>query len=81
MMPNQGNPMQMIMRAMQIMPQFLRNPVGAMMSVGLNVPPNIQDNPGAILNYLMNSGKMTPDQYNQCEQLANMAQPFLGKKP
>lgn len=78
---NNGNPMALIMKAMQMFPQFIQNPIGAMMSSGLNIPQNIQNNPGAILNFLMNSGQMNQEQYNQAQQLANMAQGFLGKKP
>ena len=79
-MGNMGNAMQAIMKAMGMFPKFMQNPIGAMMSVGLDIPPNIANNPGAILNYLTNSGRMTQDQYNQAEQAANLAQTFLGKK-
>ena len=77
---NGGNMMGKIMQAMQMFPQFIQNPVGSMLSSGLNIPPNIRNNPGAILNYLQNSGQMSQEQRAQAEQWAQLAQPFLGKK-
>ena len=78
MIPN--NPFSRVVEAMSMFSRFMNDPIGAMMSRGLNVPENIRNNPGAILNYLSNSGRMTPEQYNQAEQMATMAQNFLGKK-
>lgn len=75
-MPNPGNMMQML----GMLPKFMKNPMAAMMECGMNVPQNIQDNPQAITNYLLNSGQMTQDQYNTVSSLANMAQNFIGKK-
>jgi hypothetical protein len=75
-MPNPGNMMQML----GMLPKFMHNPMAAMMECGMNVPQNIQDNPQAITNYLLNSGQMTQEQYNTVSSLANMAQNFIGKK-
>lgn len=75
-MPNPGNMMQML----GMLPKFMQNPMAAMMECRMNVPQNIQDNPQAITNYLLNSGQMTQEQYNTVSSLANMAQGFFGKR-
>ena len=75
-MPNPGNMMQML----RMLPKFMQNPIGAMMECGMNVPENIQGNPQAITNFLLNSGQMTQEQYNTVAPLANMAQSFFGRK-
>lgn len=75
-MPNPSNMMQML----SMLPKFMRNPIGAMMECGMNVPENIQGNPQAITNFLLNSGQMTQEQYNTVTPLANMAQSFFGRK-
>lgn len=79
---NRGNDNMMgkVMQAIRLLPQFMRNPIAAMMSVGLDIPPNVQGNPQAMLNYLSNSGQMTQEQYEISEQMANLAQGFIGKK-
>jgi len=75
-MPNPGNMMQML----RMLPKFMQNPIGAMMECGMNVPENLQGNPQAMTNFLLNSGQMTQEQYNTVAPLANMAQSFFGRK-
>lgn len=75
-MPNPGNMMQML----RMLPKFMQNPIGAMMECGMNVPENIQGNPQAMTNFLLNSGQMTQEQYDTVAPLANMAQSFFGRK-
>ena len=43
---------------------FLKNPFQAWASKGVQLPKNLQ-NPDDIINYLLQSGKLTQDQYNQ----------------
>lgn len=81
MMPFNGNMMAKVVQAVNLIPQFMRNPIGAMTSSGLSIPQNIQNDPGAILNFLAQSGTMSRDQYNQAEQMATMAQNLFGRKP
>lgn len=38
---------------------------------GLGVPNNIANDPQAILQHLMNNGRVTQDQYNQAVRMAN----------
>lgn len=54
--------------------QFRQNPVGAIMGMGFNVPPHLQNNPEGTVNYLRNSGQMTDEQFNQFSQLAQQFQ-------
>lgn len=75
-MPNPGNMMQML----RMLPKFMQNPIGAMMECGMNIPENIQGNPQAMTNFLLNSGQMTQEQYDTVAPLANMAQSFFGRK-
>jgi len=81
-MPNQGgqNPMQRMMQMLSMLPKFMQNPISAMMGSGLNIPDNIQGNPQAMTNFLLNSGQMTQEQYDTVAPLANMAQSFFGRK-
>lgn len=60
--------------------QFMQNPMSAFVNRGMRIPPNIQNNPEAITNYLRSSGQMSDDQYNQAAQMAQMAQNLFGKK-
>jgi len=65
------NPMQI----MQMLPQLKSNPMS--MLGGLGIPQNISNNPQAVIQNLMNSGKVSQDQYNQAMQMAkNMGVKF-----
>lgn len=59
---------------------FAKNPFGALMSLGLDIPQNINNNPEAMVNYLRSSGRMNDQDFNQYSDLAKQIQPFLGKK-
>ena len=63
---------------MQKFNQFRQNPIGAIMGMGFNVPPHLQNNAQATVNYLRNSGQMTEEQFNQFSQ---MAQQFQNNMP
>lgn len=64
---------------MQKFNQFRQNPIGAMMQMGFNVPPHLQNNPQGIVNYLRNSGQMSEDQFNQFSQMAKQFQNNMPK--
>ena len=68
-----GNMMGMV----QKFNQFMQNPMAALMSGGLSVPQNLNNNPEAIVNYLRSSGQMSDDQFNQLSQMANTFQNFI----
>lgn len=44
--------------------QFRQNPLGFMAQRGLNIPQQYQNDPSGAIQYLMNSGKLTQQQYN-----------------
>lgn len=65
------NPMQI----MQMLPQFRNNPMSMLAQFG--VPQSMASNPQAVIQNLMNSGKISQDQYNQAMQMAkNMGAKF-----
>lgn len=55
--------------------QFQQNPIQFMMQRGLDIPQQYQNDPNAAIQYLMNSGKLTQQQYNWASQLAAKAFP------
>ena len=57
-----GNPVSMLN-------QLRTNPLGFLRQKGLNVPDNLTD-PNAIIQYLMNSGQINQQTYNQARQMA-----------
>lgn len=59
--------------------QFRQNPIGAIMQMGFNVPPHLQNNPQGTVNYLRNSGQMSDEQFNQFAQMAQMFQNNISK--
>lgn len=77
-MNNGGGRFGNIANALKLLPQFMNDPIGAMLGTGINIPQNIRGNPEAITNYLRSSGQMTDEQYDQVSPLASMAQAFFG---
>lgn len=60
--------------------QFARNPIGSMMGMpNINIPTNFNGTPKDMVNYLIESGQMSKDQFNQLSQMANQLQNFLPK--
>ena len=51
--------------------QFMGNPAQMMQRSGLNIPQNIANDPNAIIQHLRSSGRMSQQQYNQLQQMAN----------
>ena len=50
---------------------LMQNPIGFCINKGFNLPPNVQFNgPQDIVMYLMNSGQVSQEQYNQAYQAA-----------
>lgn len=64
MMQNQtGNMMQMLS-------QFKSNPMSFLLQRRMNVPANISNDPGAVLNHLLSTGQITQEQVNSAYQMA-----------
>ena len=53
---------------------FRKNPMQMFNQNGINIPHDLQNNPRGIIQNLMDSGKMTQDQYNQLQQMATQIQ-------
>ena len=56
--------------------QFLNNPQQTIQQMG--IPKEYQNNPSGMIQQLMNSGKITQNQYNQAVQNAKMIEKMLG---
>lgn len=56
------------MQIMQMLPQFRNNPMSMLAQFG--VPQNIAGDPQAVIQSLMNSGKIDQNTYNQAMQMA-----------
>lgn len=65
------NPMQLI----TMLPQLKSNPMAMLSQFGISQ--NISNNPQAVIQSLMNSGKISQEQYNQAMQMAKS----MGFKP
>ena len=60
--------------------QFASNPVAAIMSMkGINVPQNFNGSPEELGKYLIESGQMPQDQFQQFAQIANQTQNIFPK--
>lgn len=59
---------------MQMFQVFRQNPMQYLLSRGANIPQNIQNNPDEIIQYMLNTGQITQQQYNQAAQMARQFQ-------
>jgi hypothetical protein len=55
--------------------QFQQNPMQFLAQKGLNIPQQYQNDPNGAIQYLMNNGQLTQQQYNWASQFARMAFP------
>lgn len=53
---------------------FMNNPAQYMMQHKLNIPQQFQNDPQGAIQYLMNSGQLTQDQYNWANNTAKQIQ-------
>lgn len=58
--------------------QFQQNPMQYLAQRNLNIPQQYANDPDGALQYLMNSGKLTQQQYNYAAQFANAANTAMG---
>lgn len=54
---------------MQMLNQIKQNPIQFLAQRGMNIPSNL-NNPNDIIQHLMNSGKISQEQYNQAVKMA-----------
>ncbi len=61
--------------------QFSQNPVGSLLQMNpkLQIPQNIMGDPQAVVQYLISSGQMSKEDFEQFGQAANQIQPLLPK--
>lgn len=48
---------------------FMKNPMQALLSAGLNVPTELMNNPQGIIQHLLNSNQINQNQVNQAQQM------------
>lgn len=71
-----GNIMELVTKTTR----FARNPIGEIMSMNnVNVPPNFRGSPEDLANYLMNSGQMRREDFQEFAQSANQLVNWLPK--
>ena len=63
----QNNPFQGFMNGFQ---NFMQNPMQYMMQKKINIPEQYMKNPTDAIQYLMDSGVINQNQYNQAKQMA-----------
>ena len=54
--------------------QFRQNPMQFMMQRNMGIPQQYQNDPKGAIQYLMNSGRITQEQYNAANQMAKRVQ-------
>ena len=50
---------------------FKQNPMQFLLQRRLNIPQNLQNNPQAMVQYLLNTGQMSQAQFNQLQGVVN----------
>lgn len=66
-----------LMQLLQMGPminQFMQNPMQALISRGINIPPEYMNSPESAARYLMSNSNMSQDQINQIMNLASQYQ-------
>lgn len=53
---------------------FMSNPIQFMSQRKLNIPQQYLNDPNGAIQYLMNSGRITQDQYNRAVNMSNQLQ-------
>ena len=53
---------------------FMSNPIQFMAQRKLNIPQQYLNDPNGAIQYLMNSGRITQDQYNEAVNMSNQLQ-------
>ena len=61
------------LQLLQMLQSIQQNPVQFLQTRGFNIPQNIND-PNSIIQYLMNTGQVTQDQY---QNVRRMMQPYM----
>lgn len=54
----------------QMFQQFQQNPIQFLTQRKINVPDEYKNNPHGAVQYLLNNGQMTQEQFNQLSQMA-----------
>lgn len=52
--------------------QFIQNPIQFLLSRNINIPQQFQNDPRGATQYLMNSGRMSQNQFNRLSQMVQL---------
>ena len=72
------NPMQMIQN---LLPQLKQNPMQFLAQRKLYIPRTCAGDPQSIINYLVQSGQVPQDAYNEARQLVQQMQQQMQQQP
>jgi hypothetical protein len=53
-----------------VLNNLMQNPIQFVLQKGFNIPQNIGNDPNNIIQYLMNSGQISQEQYNRAVSMA-----------
>ena len=56
----------------QYMAEFIQNPIQFLISRDINIPQQFQNDPRGATQYLMNSGRMSLNQFNRFSQIVQL---------
>lgn len=56
----------------QYMAEFIQNPIQFLISRDINIPQQFQNDPRGATQYLMNSGRMSQNQFNRFSQIVQL---------
>ena len=70
MVGHDNNPIQMLN-------QLRSNPTQFILQRGFHIPDNIGNNPSSIIQYLLNSGQVSQERYNQAVQMTQNFNQFM----
>ena len=69
-----GDPFGNIQNMLGQFQQFMGNPMGYVMQKNMGIPQEYMNNPDEAIQYLMNTGKLTQQQYNELNKTAKQIQ-------
>lgn len=73
-MANRFDPFGSMQNMMGQFQQFMGNPMQFMMQRKLNIPQEFQNDPNGAIQYLMNSGQLSQEQFNWANNMAQRIQ-------
>ena len=67
----QGNKSNVANPVMNQFQSFMQNPMQFLLGKNINLPQNLQNDPKGAVQYLLNNGQMTQEQFNRLNTMAS----------